>query len=54
MDYPFDIDGAVVKAVVVHDFTQTRKQIDKLCADAETLLGGYKPIGSAWTETASW
>ena len=37
---PFD--GAVVKAVVVHDFTQTRKQIDKLCADAETASGGYK------------
>ena len=33
---PFD--GAVVKAVVVHDFTQTRKQIDKLCADARDGL----------------
>ena len=37
---PFD--GAVVKAVVVHDFTQTRKQIDKLCADAEVASGGNK------------
>ena len=37
---PFE--GAVVKAVVVHDFTQTRKQIDKLCADAEVASGGNK------------
>lgn len=37
---PFD--GAVVKAVVVPDFTQTRKFIDKLCADAEVASGGNK------------
>ena len=37
---PFD--GAVVKAVVVQDFTQTRKFIDKLCADAEVASGGNK------------
>ena len=28
-----------VKAVVVHDFTQTRKFIDKLCADVEVQTG---------------
>lgn len=30
---------SVVKAVVVPDFTQTRKFIDKLCADVETQTG---------------
>ena len=34
---PFD--GQVVKAVPVTDFTCTRKQIDKLCADAEVISG---------------
>ena len=32
--------GQVVKAVVVPNFTKTRKFIDKLCADAEMLSGG--------------
>ena len=32
--------GQVVKAVVVSNFTKTRKFIDKLCADAEMLSGG--------------
>jgi len=31
-----------VKAVVVHDFSATRKQIDKLCADVE-VQAGVKP-----------
>lgn len=31
--------GNIVKAVVVPDFTQTRKFIDKLCADVETQTG---------------
>ena len=34
---PFE--GATVKAVVVHDFTQARKWIDKLLADAEVQTG---------------
>ena len=34
---PFE--GAVVKAVVVHDFTQARKWIDKLLADVEVQTG---------------
>ncbi len=34
---PFE--GAVVKAVPVSGFAGTRKQIDKLCADAETVSG---------------
>ena len=34
---PFE--GNVVKAVPVTDFTATRKQIDKLCADAEVISG---------------
>ena len=34
---PFD--GQIVKAVPVTDFTCTRKQIDKLCADAEVISG---------------
>ena len=34
---PFE--GNVVKAVPVTDFTATRKQIDKLCADAEVVSG---------------
>lgn len=34
---PFE--GAVVKAVCVSDFSGTRKQIDKLCADAEVISG---------------
>ncbi len=37
---PFE--GGVVKAVPVPDFTQTRKFIDKLCADAEVASGGNK------------
>ncbi len=32
-------EGAVVKAVPVSGFTGTRKQIDKLCADAEVVSG---------------
>ncbi len=32
-------EGQVVKAVCVSDFTGTRKQIDKLCADAEVISG---------------
>ncbi len=35
---PFE--GQIVKAVVVPNFTKTRKFIDKLCADAEMLSGG--------------
>ena len=35
---PFE--GQTVKAVVVPNFTKTRKFIDKLCADAEMLSGG--------------
>ena len=35
---PFQ-DGATVKAVVVHDFTQARKWIDKLLADVEVQTG---------------
>ncbi len=31
--------GQTVKAVVVSDMTATRKQIDKLCADAEVISG---------------
>ena len=34
---PFE--GQTVKAVVVSDMTATRKQIDKLCADAEVISG---------------
>ena len=34
---PFE--GNVVKAVVVSDFSATRKQIDKLCADVEVQAG---------------
>ena len=34
---PFE--GNTVKAVPVTDFTATRKQIDKLCADAEVISG---------------
>ena len=34
---PFE--GQTVKAVVVTDFTATRKQIDKLCADVEVQAG---------------
>ena len=34
---PFD--GNVIKAVPVTDFTGTRKQIDKLCADTEVVSG---------------
>ena len=34
---PFE--GNIVKAVPVTDFTATRKQIDKLCADAEVISG---------------
>lgn len=34
---PFE--GNVVKAVAVTDFTATRKQIDKLCADVEVVSG---------------
>ena len=34
---PFE--GQTVKAVVVSDMTATRKQIDKLCADAEVVSG---------------
>ena len=34
--------GSVVKAVVVSDFTATRKQIDKLCTDVE-VQAGSKP-----------
>ncbi len=34
---PFE--GNVVKAVPVTDFTATRKQIDKLCADVEVISG---------------
>ncbi len=34
---PFE--GQVVKAVCVSDFTGTRKQIDRLCADAEVISG---------------
>ena len=37
---PFE--NAVVKAIVVSDFTATRKQIDKLCADVE-VQAGQKP-----------
>ena len=37
---PFE--GNTVKAVVVTDFTATRKQIDKLCADVE-VISGSKP-----------
>jgi len=33
------ISGGMVKAVAVQGFTQTRKFIDALCADAETLTG---------------
>ena len=36
---PFE--GNVIKAVPVTDFTATRKQIDKLCADVE-VVSGYK------------
>ena len=34
---PFE--GQTVKAIPVTDFTATRKQIDKLCADAEVISG---------------
>ena len=34
---PFE--NAVIKAVVVHDFKETRKFIDKLCADVEVISG---------------
>ena len=34
---PFE--NAVIKAVVVHDFKETRKFIDKLCADVEVTSG---------------
>ena len=37
---PFE--GNTVKAIVVSDFTATRKQIDKLCADVE-VQAGNKP-----------
>ena len=35
---PFE--GNEVRAVVVHDFHESRKVIDKLCADAEVISGG--------------
>lgn len=42
---PFD--GNVIKAIIVNDFSQTRKFIDKLCNDIE-LQSGNKPY---WVKT---
>jgi len=39
---PFNLEDAVVKAIVVTDCALTRKNIDKLCADVE-VQAGYKP-----------
>jgi len=39
---PFNVEDAVVKAIVVSDCTLTRKNIDKLCADVE-VQSGSKP-----------
>ena len=39
---PFNVEDAVVKAIVVTDCALTRKNIDKLCADVE-VQAGYKP-----------
>ncbi len=41
--------GQTVKAVVVTDFTATRKQIDKLCADVE-VQAGQKPYWFRYDE----
>ncbi len=47
---PFE--GQTVKAVVVTDFTATRKQIDKLCADVE-VQAGQKAYWFRYDESAS-
>ena len=39
---PFNVEDAVVKAIVVSDCALTRKNIDKLCADVE-VQSGSKP-----------
>ena len=39
---PFNVEDAVVKAIVVYDCALTRKNIDKLCADVE-VQSGSKP-----------
>ncbi len=44
---PFE--GQTVKAIVVTDFTATRKQIDKLCADTE-VQAGQKPYWFRYDE----
>ncbi len=44
---PFE--GQTVKAIVVTDFTATRKQIDKLCADTE-VQAGRKPFWFRYDE----
>ena len=44
---PFE--GNVVKAIVVTDFTHTRKQIDQLCADVE-VQSGQKPYWFRYDE----
>ncbi len=47
---PFE--GQTVKAIVVTDFTATRKQIDKLCADTE-VQAGQKPYWFRMDETGA-
>jgi len=37
----FESEGGCIKAIVVSDFSATRKQIDKLCADAEVQSGKH-------------
>ena len=39
---PFNVEDAVIKAIVVSDCALTRKNIDKLCADVE-VQSGSKP-----------
>ena len=48
---PFD--GQCVEAIVVDQFTATRKVIDKICADVE-VQSGQKAYCSSWMKTANW
>ncbi len=45
----FESEGGCIKAIVVSDFTATRKQIDKLCADVE-VQSGRKPFWFRYDE----
>ena len=45
----FESEGGCIKAIVVSDFSATRKQIDKLCADVE-VQSGRKPFWFRYDE----